>query len=128
MLLWEYAGEAAVAILQPAVTADGDVLIATGDAMGGTGIRRIGVTRDAGTWIVQARWMSSGLKPYFNDFVIHDGHAFGFDGSSTRLPASRRSREKTWNRPTLVGDTLLVRNGQEMAAFRLPMLQSDAKP
>ncbi len=82
-LLWEHAwpGDG---IVQPALTADGDVLIGTGSGMGagaGMGVRRIAVAHEPGGWKTQERWTSDGLKPYFNDFVVHDGHAFGFDGS-----------------------------------------------
>jgi outer membrane protein assembly factor BamB len=79
-LLWEHAWPG-VPIIQPAVAPDGDVLISTGDSMGATGIRRVAVAHRSGQWTAEERWTSSGLKPYFNDFVIHKGHVFGFDNS-----------------------------------------------
>jgi outer membrane protein assembly factor BamB len=170
-LLWEYAWVPSVSIVQPALTPDG-VLITSADAMGGQGMKRLAVARGSSGWTVEERWTSRGLKPYFNDFVVHKGHAFGFDGSIlscidltdgerkwkggrygsgqlvlladqdvllvlsedgelalvsatadkfselARVPAIEG---KTWNHPVLVGDVLLVRNGEEMAAFRLPL-------
>jgi outer membrane protein assembly factor BamB len=80
--LWKYPWRSD-GIVQPALTADGDVLIGTGSGMGGAGmgVRRIAVAHRAGGWTAEERWTSAGLKPYFNDFVVHEGHAFGFDVS-----------------------------------------------
>ena len=171
-LLWEYSWVPSVSIVQPALTPDGGVLITSADAMGGQGMKRLAVARGPSGWTVEERWTSRGLKPYFNDFVVHKGYAFGFDGSIlscidlkdgerkwkggrygsgqlvllsdqdvllvlsedgelalvsatpekfselARVPAIEG---KTWNHPVLVGDILLVRNGEEMGAFRLPL-------
>jgi hypothetical protein len=132
----------------------------------------VSVATGAGGWKVEERWTSIGLKPYFNDFVLHKGHAFGFDGSIlacidlqdgkrkwkggryghgqlvllpdqdlilvisedgelvlaaadpgrfTELARFRAIEGKTWNHPAFAGDVLLVRNGEEMAAFRMPL-------
>jgi outer membrane protein assembly factor BamB len=75
--LWEYPLPPNARIVQPAQTAEGDLLLSEGE---GHGMRRIAVSHGAGGWVAEERWSSIGLKPYFNDFVVHDGHAFGFDG------------------------------------------------
>ena len=166
-------------IVQPAVLDGSTVLV--GD--NSTGLRRLAVSRSSSAkaaedkrdtaWTVDERWVSNRLKPYFNDFVVHRGHAYGFDGAilaavdlangerkwkggrygqgqlvllpdqdvllvlsedgdlalvkavpeglteMARVPALSG---KTWNHPVLVGDILLVRNGEEMAAFRLALV------
>ncbi len=173
-VLWKYSWPGA-AILQPALTEDGGILIATGGESGGIGTRRLAVTHGLDRWSAGEVWTSIGLKPYFNDLVVHNGHAFGFDGrilacidlkdgkrnwkggrygngqlvllpdqdlllvqseegelalvratpdQFTELARVPAIEGKTWNHPALAGGILVVRNGQEMAAFRLPLAGS----
>jgi outer membrane protein assembly factor BamB len=77
-LLWEHAwpGEP---IVQPAVTESGDVVISVSES---SGIRRLGVAQGASGWTAQERWTSEELNPWFNDFVVHKGHAYGFNRST----------------------------------------------
>lgn len=171
-LLWKHDWEGD-GIVQPAVIAGGNILLGSGSGMAsGNGTRRVAVTHGGGGWNVEERWTSNGLKPYFNDFVVHKGNAFGFDGSIlacigledgkrkwkggryghgqiillpdqdlllvlseegdlalvkatadqfTEVARFKAIEGKTWNHPVLVGDQLLVRNGEEMAAFRLSL-------
>jgi outer membrane protein assembly factor BamB len=164
--LWEHPWKG-YPITQPSQTPDGGILIVADQS---SGTRRVAVARGPGGWTVTERWTSNGLKPWFNDFVVHKGHAYGFDGTilscidladGTRKWKGGRygggqlvllpdqdvllvlSEEgelalvgatpegfkelgrapaitgKTWNHPVIAGRTLLVRNGEEMAAFRL---------
>ena len=171
-LLWQHEWPSD-GIVQPAVIAGGDLLLGSGSGLAdNNGMSRVAVAHEPDGWKVKERWTSAGLKPYFNDFVVHAGHAFGFDGSIlacidlsdgarkwkggryghgqlvllpdqdlllvlseegelalvgathhqfTELARFRAIEGKTWNHPVLVGDVLLVRNGEEMAAFRLPL-------
>ncbi len=164
--LWAFEMPHGTRIVQPAITAEGDVL-ASEDV--GTGLRRISIHQGTAS----EQWRSIALKPYSSDFVVHAGHAFGFDGSLLscidlkdgkrvwkggrygsgqmlllsdqdvllvvseegelavvaaaadqfkELARAKGIEGKTWNHPALAGDVLLVRNGEEMAAFRLPLL------
>ena len=152
-----------------------DLLIGSGSGLADkNGMLRVSVAHEPAGWSVKERWTSAGLKAYFNDFVAHQGHAFGFDGSilacielkeGTRMWKGGRYGHgqllllpdqdlllvlaedgdvalvsatpdkftelarvpaldgKTWNHPVLIGDLLLVRNSEEMAAFRVPIVR-----
>jgi outer membrane protein assembly factor BamB len=168
-LLWEHSWPGNP-IVQPALTADGDILISVNER---GGIRRIAVAQGPDGWTSEERWTSARLKPYFNDSIIHNGYAYGFDGPFLAcIELEHGAREwrggkygrgqfvlladqdlllvlsekgelalveaapdqftelarfpaivgKTWNHPVFAGDVLVVRNSQEMAAFRLALM------
>jgi outer membrane protein assembly factor BamB len=77
-LLWQHPLPPGTRIVQPGLTPEGDILTHDGE---GNEMRRIAIAHGSGGWIAEERWTSVGLKPYFSDFVVHKGHAFGFDGS-----------------------------------------------
>jgi outer membrane protein assembly factor BamB len=169
--LWNYPWPG-YPIVQPTLTADGDMLVAVNQ---GSGLRRIAVNHGPGKWTVDERWRTNRLKPYYSDIVVHEGHAYGFDGSVivcinledgmrtwkggrygagqiflladqsllvvlgeqgelalvsasphqfTELATFPAIEGKTWNHPVLVGNVLLVRNAEEMAAFKLTLADS----
>ena len=77
-VLWEHSWPGGDRIVQPAAVRERGLLIPDGS---GFSLRHIAVSHDTGKWSVVEHWESTRLKPYFNDFVVHEGHAFGFDGS-----------------------------------------------
>jgi hypothetical protein len=47
--------------------------------LAGPGVAMIEVTRDGDAWRVADVWETTQLKPEFPDFVVWEGHAYGFD-------------------------------------------------
>lgn len=63
-------------VVQPALAGPTSVILGTGY---GEGSKRFDLTLADGQWTVTQKWLSKDLKPYYNDFVIHKGYAYGFD-------------------------------------------------
>ena len=90
-IFWQHAWKG-FPIVQPAQLADGDLLISTGDT---SGLRRLHVAQDKGKWTATERWTSTRLKPYFNDYVVHRGHVYGFN-SGTLACLDLADGERKW--------------------------------
>ena len=63
-------------VIQPTLIPGGGILISASQS---EGTRRIDPVRSPNGWTIETRWTSLALKPYFNDTVVHKGHAYGFD-------------------------------------------------
>jgi outer membrane protein assembly factor BamB len=64
--------------IQPHLLGD-DQLLASFTTDGG--VIRARVKHDNGAWSTEVEWVSRDIKPFFSDFVRHDGNLYGFDGS-----------------------------------------------
>ena len=62
--------------LQPQLIDDKSILIPSGM---GFGTRLVQFEKTGDNYVTRDRWTSRKLKPDFNDFVVYQGHAYGFD-------------------------------------------------
>jgi outer membrane protein assembly factor BamB len=163
--LWEYKWEIQDRILQPSYIEGNDLLLSGEN----NSIRRVSVKKEAEGYKIEELWESSDYKVNFNDFIIHKGYAYAFDGpyltcldlkdgrrmwrgdryrgfqilladqdllliltekgevalvsavpeKFTELARIKALKAKTWSHPVLAGNILVVRNHEEMAAYRL---------
>lgn len=163
--IWDYPWEIQDRILQPSFIEGGDLLLSGENKS----IRRISVTQEEGEYKARELWNSSDYKVNFNDFIIHKGYAYGFDGPALTCIDLRDGRRmwrggryrgfqilladqelililtekgevalvsadplkfreiakiqalkaKTWSHPVIAGNILVVRNHEEMVAYRL---------
>ena len=163
--LWSYSWPLRDRVLQPAWTGNDELLINEEYK----NVRKIKITKDSSGWRIEEVWTSPQIRTLYNDFVIHNGYAYGFDGPSmacidlsdgtrkwrgaryrgfqllladqdlilvlsekgelalvnadpgkfTELSKILVLKGKTWNHPAIKGNILIVRNSEEMAAYRL---------
>jgi outer membrane protein assembly factor BamB len=80
-VLWEHNWkpmDGMARVVQPNLIAEsGDLLLGTGF---GKGTRRLRAPA-AGEKEAKEIWTSTAISPYFNDFVVHKGFLYGFDGN-----------------------------------------------
>ena len=65
-------------VVQPLVVEERSVLLGT--AMGG-GTQRVELRQEGGKLLATELWTSRRMSPYYNDYVVYDGHLYGFDNN-----------------------------------------------
>ena len=89
-VLWKYDQPQAMhRVLQPTLVGDSDVLLTSF-----TGTSRVHVRHDKDGWKTEEVWSSPALKPNYNDMVVHDGFAYGYDADNFVCVSLEDGRQK----------------------------------
>jgi len=65
-------------VAQPYVVDFYTLIAGTGQ---GKGARLLKVVKEGEAFVPKILWTSDDFRPYFNDYVFHDGYLYGFDGN-----------------------------------------------
>ena len=124
--LWDYPWKVMGRILQPSIIENGDLMLSSENSS----IRRITVSQTNGEWKTKDIWTNTQIKAYFNDFVIHKGYAYGFDGPSI-VCIDLKDGKRTWRGDRYRGFILLVEDQDILIILtekgELALVQADPK-
>src|SRR6202041_2588265 len=92
-LLWNYPCDlkGAARCVQPGAVGKADFIVG---APFGMGTHRVHITHKDDKWESAKTWESRAISPYFNDFVIHRDHMFGFTGEFFACVALDKGKAK----------------------------------
>jgi outer membrane protein assembly factor BamB len=93
-VLWEHGlpSKGVPPSLQPQPLGKGQILLASES----DGFMHLDVKRDGASWTASQRWELRTIKPSFNDFVVHNGSIYGFDGGGIFCCIDAQSGERRW--------------------------------
>lgn len=103
-ILWEsvWSSSPIPSVLQPLVINERSIVIGYG-----IGTRLINARLDSGTWKVEEQWTTKKFRPYFNDFVHHEGYLYGFDGNRFAC-VDAATGDRVWKGGRIGGQVLLL--------------------
>lgn len=93
-VLWERPGENEniIPMIQPHPMDAGLLLVSSGQDL-----TLLDVAEEGGKWTATEKWTTKKFKPSFNDFVIHDGHAYGLDDGILSC-VNLKTGERVWKK------------------------------
>jgi outer membrane protein assembly factor BamB len=104
-VLWRHPWPGEDRIVQPAMTEEGALLLCGGGLK--LGMHAFAIRHEAGGWKLEELWASRGMKPNYNDSVVHEGHAYGF--VDLRLACiDLRDGASRWKGARYAGFTILL--------------------